>query len=455
MKHVIRITMMLLLVPMVASAQWEFAGVFPDSTRFTANHGLAVDAEGKVWVAPYSSVLDTEGTSRINPVYIYNEDGTEAEFSPLFASETGDSLLRFGPLTGISYYDGKIYLSSHGFRMTANTEGALVGNVWNQLRSFIHVIDAETGETVDVGDVSILRIETSTHAPNRAGITEDGFVILSFVFNNSPIVVIDPNDNWNIINTITDAKQGFSRSFEVSLDGTRIYNPQNESDVEDGIAGSINVYEAPSVFDEYERVESLAIGAKPGAIARYPNSDIIFFSGGGVDSVNPDADEPWVSSRFYGVSTTSGNVVDEFGWFFNEGDAYRVPRGLAISPDGLTAYVGSFYPAGALNIQKFTRSEPVSIERGGEIANGFTLEQNYPNPFNPTTTISYTLGDAGMTTIRVYDMIGRVVATLVNQEMPAGTHNVNFNAANLGSGIYLYELTSGNVRLTNKMTLVK
>lgn len=114
MNKVIRITMMLLLVPMVASAQWEFAGVFPDSTALTSTHGIAVDGDDKVWVTPYFSTLDSENNTRFNPVFIYNEDGTKAEFSPLIGSMVGDSLLRFGPLTGVSYHDGNVYVASHG-----------------------------------------------------------------------------------------------------------------------------------------------------------------------------------------------------------------------------------------------------------------------------------------------------------------------------------------------------
>jgi hypothetical protein len=183
------------------------------------------------------------------------------------------------------------------------------------------------------------------------------------------------------------------------------------------------------------------------------DSDIVYYSGAGVGN-DPNAIEPVVSQRYYGHSLNSGQVVDTFDWNYGDDTVWRIPRAIAFSQDGLTVYVGSF-TSGAGNIQKFTRAEAVSIDRGAEIPEGFALEQNYPNPFNPTTAIRYSIGEAGMTTLRVYDMLGRVVATLVNQDMPAGTHNVTFNADQLGSGVYLYELTSGNVRLTNKMTLVK
>ncbi len=456
MKHVIRITMMMLLVPMVASAQWEFDSVFPDSVANTNAHGLAVDTDGKVWLTPYYSTLDSENNRRFNPIYIYNEDGTQAEFSPIIGSTVGDSLLRFGPLTGANFYDGKIYVSSHGFRMTAAATDAapnpVIGGVWNQSRSFIHVFDAETGEPLEVAEVTFMRTETASHAPNRPAITVDGFVAVSFVFPGSPIVIYDPSDSWAVLNTVTTEKLGFSRTLEISNDGSKIFNPQTDAYEEGGPAGHIRVWEG-GVFEEYTVGLPIAIGANPGSIARYPDSEILYFSGAGVGN-NPDAVEPWISNTYYGFSLTSASVVDEFTWNYGEATVYQVPRSMAFSPDGLTAYVGSFNN-GPGSLQKFTRAEAVSIDRGAEIPEGFTLEQNYPNPFNPTTAIRYSIGEAGMTTLRVYDMLGRVVATLVNQDMPAGTHNVTFNADQLGSGVYLYELNSGNVRLTNKMTLVK
>lgn len=453
MNKVIRLTLMLLVVPMVASAQWEFAGVFPDSVRSVNSHGLVVDADNKVWNAPYFSILINDGAERINPVQIWDEEGVAAEFSPIIGTITGDSLLRFGPITGVSKgADGNIYIASHGFRMTATSEGAVIGGVWNSTRAFIHVIDPTTGEGVEVVEVTYERTPTASHAPNRPAVTEDGFVALSFVFPASPIVILDPSDNWSVLNTVTSDKLGFSRSLAISTDGSMIFNPIDAAFEEGAPAGHIQVMEG-GVFEEYSIGNPIAPGANPGSIARYPNSDILFFSGAGVGN-DPNANEPWISGRFYGFSLNSRTVIETFDWNFVEGDAWRIPRGMAFSDDGLTVYLGSFTNAPGA-IQRFTRSEALSVERNTDLASGFILNQNYPNPFNPSTTISYTLADAGFATIRVYDMLGRVVATLLSQDMPAGTHSVNFDASQLGSGVYLYELSAGNVRLTNKMTLVK
>jgi len=85
----------------------------------------------------------------------------------------------------------------------------------------------------------------------------------------------------------------------------------------------------------------------------------------------------------------------------------------------------------------------------------FQLQQNFPNPFNPSTDISYTIGKAGNVTLKVYNMLGQDVATLVNGYQSANTYHVNFNASSLSSGVYLYELRTGSNVTTKKMVLMK
>ncbi|WP_337873519.1 T9SS type A sorting domain-containing protein [Ignavibacterium sp.] len=89
----------------------------------------------------------------------------------------------------------------------------------------------------------------------------------------------------------------------------------------------------------------------------------------------------------------------------------------------------------------------------------FVLYQNYPNPFNPTTKIKYTIPDVGsglaLTLLKVYDILGNEVVTLVNDYKPAGSYEVEFNASNLSSGIYFYKLQAGSLVGTRKMILIK
>jgi hypothetical protein len=85
----------------------------------------------------------------------------------------------------------------------------------------------------------------------------------------------------------------------------------------------------------------------------------------------------------------------------------------------------------------------------------YRLLQNYPNPFNPSTTIKFELAKSGNASLIVYDMLGRPVATLVNGEIEAGYHTVNFNASNLAAGVYFYSLQAGDFSSVKKLILLK
>lgn len=97
----------------------------------------------------------------------------------------------------------------------------------------------------------------------------------------------------------------------------------------------------------------------------------------------------------------------------------------------------------------------VSIEEIPDIPSESRLDQNYPNPFNPTTVISFSLAKSGFTTLKVYDILGREVATLLNENMTSGSHDRSFDGSNLSSGIYIYRLSSKGTTITRRMTLIK
>ncbi len=105
-------------------------------------------------------------------------------------------------------------------------------------------------------------------------------------------------------------------------------------------------------------------------------------------------------------------------------------------------------------ILKTVNSVVTGVEEDNNLK-AFSLEQNYPNPFNPSTTIKFSLGKAGLTTLKLYDILGKEVATLVSGEIEAGPHEVTFDATNLPSGTYFYTLTSGNFSRTQKMVFLK
>ncbi len=133
--------------------------------------------------------------------------------------------------------------------------------------------------------------------------------------------------------------------------------------------------------------------------------------------------------HLYGVSLRSfwqGTVVGEIG----------------------SAASGAMYVTGANGTVNITQT-------GSAVPSKYSLKQNYPNPFNPVTNISFDLPNSGMVKLTVFDIMGREITTLVNENLNAGTYNYQFNASKLSSGIYFYRLFSNNFVDTKKMTLLK
>ena len=134
---------------------------------------------------------------------------------------------------------------------------------------------------------------------------------------------------------------------------------------------------------------------------------------------------------------------------------------------GLTAttYRGAFDPslpmssqwtAGWTNFDPQNTNYLTGVKETNDVnPRSFTLEQNYPNPFNPTTTIRFSVPQSGFVTLKVYNLLGQEVATLVNEQLAAGTFAADFNAAQLASGAYVYRLSAEGFVQVRKMVLMK
>jgi len=96
------------------------------------------------------------------------------------------------------------------------------------------------------------------------------------------------------------------------------------------------------------------------------------------------------------------------------------------------------------------------VETEGNIfLKDFELSQNYPNPFNPSTSIQYAINSGQFVSLKVFDVLGNEVASLVNEEKPAGSYEVKFSATDLPSGVYFYRLQAGSMVETKKMILLR
>ena len=127
------------------------------------------------------------------------------------------------------------------------------------------------------------------------------------------------------------------------------------------------------------------------------------------------------------------------------------PVDVALNYNAGVAYVVDLYAEKVFVFNNTT----VSVDDNKLTVTDFQLEQNFPNPFNPSTIIKFSLSKTNHVKLVVSDMLGREVATLIDETKSAGNHSVTFNAANLSSGVYLYSLISGDQKITKKMLLMK
>ena len=137
-------------------------------------------------------------------------------------------------------------------------------------------------------------------------------------------------------------------------------------------------------------------------------------------------------------------------------------QSLAVSPNeaGPNGACGTYLFAGTYGggvwrrpLSEMTTSVQQSSNR--DVPKDFALEQNYPNPFNPSTRIKFQVPSSGFMSLRMYDVLGREVATLVNEELKAGSHEATFDATGLASGVYYYQLRAGEFTQTKRLLLLR
>ena len=156
----------------------------------------------------------------------------------------------------------------------------------------------------------------------------------------------------------------------------------------------------------------------------------------------------------------NGSVINQYGstyftWVAKNGGTFEADLDTALVTSGnVTLY--------SANMTQFNAATSVE-EKGNDISpSEYILSQNYPNPFNPSTNIKYTIPNVSLSGVegsrvqlKVYDVLGNEIATLVNEYKPAGSYEVEFDAENLSSGIYFYKLQSGSFTQTKKMILLR
>lgn len=160
-------------------------------------------------------------------------------------------------------------------------------------------------------------------------------------------------------------------------------------------------------------------------------------------------------TTFFAVTTTplssSLLISSDEGKTWESLGEFPIPNILDIAVVGETLFLG-----GSGGLWKAPLSRLLTgVDVSSPIPSRISLMQNYPNPFNPSTTIEYALPNSGRVSLKIYDPLGQEVATLVNEEMNPGTHQVKWDAIGMPSGVYFYRLQAGDFVASKKLLLLK
>lgn len=413
----------------VSFSQWSFQGSFPD-TSWKTNTGvqfLAVDPDGKIWVAPYRTftdsvfVPDSNKMKLVRPIFVFNPDGTQASFSPIKAVTLLNG--KFNPL----------YWTKYGIEK--DHRGNMVVCDYDELVKINYKTGAGMYKVIPVVNAAMC----------KPGVASNGDVYIAHVLSGYSLKIYDSTLTFkgNAIDTLP----AIGRTLDVSKNGNVLYAPRFTEK-------NMRIYQRPDEFSPFTFKDTVLRGLVIESQG-WDYKGRLWISTGSyfdkpLDTVN------YSVATWYAFDVANWSKKDSVKWKFTF--PYNVnerPRGIAFSPNAKTAYLAAFGASDYPPVQKhFNPSLDVRNENN-TVVEGYNLTQNYPNPFNPTTEIKFSILNDGFVSLKVFNILGQEVATLVNEQLKSGNYSTTFDAKNLSTGTYIYELSVNGFRMTNKMLLMK
>ena len=431
-------------------------------TYYSANspHGVVVDSEGKIWVAMHSGYgpdqsgspeftfddmddIDDDGvttgdTSYYKPLFVFNPDGSQADFSPITEVTIDGETDIFHAL---SPHNGS------GKGITIDNDGNILYSSW----STVYRINYQTGEGMNryiPSDIGLGSITEAVQDPVT------GLIYVTWVLGaGKPIVMLD--NDFNYLGNAADTLGYISRTIAVRS------NDDGSTDLFTGTVwngfGVVQWHSPNAYIDPFVPVDTLGNEGDnmlwSSSIDWSPDGQLL------VGALRESWAGP-LGSKWHLLDTETGELTHSFG--------YKAPDSLAANPDysmaggvngprggyftdATTLYTVDFY---LWTLDKWYYTE-TGVEEEKGLPQAFNLSQNYPNPFNPTTTIPFRLTEAGQVELTIYDLRGQKIQTLVNQRMEPGNHTFKFDGSGLPSGSYIYQIKFNNQMQAKQMVLLK
>lgn len=314
------------------------------------------------------------------------------------------------------------------------------------------------------GDVTLV---SGYHTPNYAPLIEN-FGQVDMAITNNGVMHAVANGYGAVLNATLDTIIGFNFPVLYWNSASNTWKSVSDQSI-DTVQAIANYFPTNSMGQAYPSVSV----SEDGQVVYVMWTGPQFTSGGQLDTANNGAINTYYWRDLYHAYSTDGGNTWTYGGVFpgmsntlSEVFGHAAQHLQQVNPTTYRAHiiyladqttgVGPFDNILTNNDLVYTTFDiTLTSADPTPVASTFELAQNYPNPFNPSTNIKYSIAERSNVTIKVYDMLGSEVATLVNQVQDAGVHNVVFNASSLASGMYVYTITAGNFTATKKMMLLK
>lgn len=320
------------------------------------------------------------------------------------------------------------------FISTDYTSEALTADTWNRLQL---IIPEGVGNTQRIG-IQFVGIDT----------TETSFLYIDDIIVSEFVPAIaEPEGTWGFENVLLGDWQPL---IDLEFNNSSISEVSDEQALEGMYSARVEIGNDASVGALINDNYTLTTGDTLRANIFIEASELAEMDSLQIYALHGD-------NWDYVGSTYNNGAIQNFGDQWNEVELI-VPEGL-----GQTRRIGVQFIASEISTTPHYFIDNISVSHlvmgthnevlGNPVS--YVLDQNYPNPFNPTTQISFTIPNSAVVTLEVFNLLGQKVATLIDARKSAGTHSVNFNAQNLSSGIYLYQIQAGSFSQVKRMTLIK
>ena len=371
----------------------------------------------------------------------------------------GSNLFAAGRSQDLTYVDGQIYMSTnYGTSWTyLNQNGAKVASDNNYLYF---------GKSSDNSGGSIYRSSDNGSTWNFIGLPQQcirslavngnylfaGSTICSQTNTRATWVSTDFGANWS-------AKLGGHIAFSFAINGNNVFAGATGvyKSTDSGVTWTLSL---PAIIYIY----SLAVNGN-NVFAGELNNGVYKSTDNGATWTQTSLNNQYVRSLAISGNNIFAGTGQNGVYVSNDNGINWIQRneGLPNAPIPALFILNNYIYAGTFGYKVYKRSlsEVIGINPiSNEVANQYSLSQNYPNPFNPTTKIRFSIppleGDRGrMVRLIIYDILGREIAVIVNEQLSPGTYEVEWGASNYPSGVFMYKLVSDDFTETKKMILIK